>query len=75
MSNALTVVNLFISKEMIRLEDSDLKVAGTLTLENMVFIDRNKQVLFTLSHESFQSIVAAMERVNIGLRIVSLREP
>lgn len=43
MVNALIVVNLVISKEFVRLEDSELKIAGPLTLENMVFIDRTSR--------------------------------
>ena len=50
MPDALIVVNLAIYKNTIRLEDSELKIAGTLTLENMVFIEENKQVWATVKH-------------------------
>jgi hypothetical protein len=43
MPDALIVVNLAIYKNTIRLEDSELKIAGPLTLENMVFIDRTSR--------------------------------
>ena len=72
MSNVLIVV-LVISKEIVRLEYSELKIANALTLESMIFID--KQVLATLKHKGCQSIIAsAVERTNIGLRIVGPKE-
>ena len=69
MLDVLIVVNLVISKEMIRLEDSVLKIASTLTLENTVFIEVSKQDLVARSQKGFQGIVATVERANIGLRI------
>jgi hypothetical protein len=36
MVDVLIVVNLFISKEIIRLRDSELKITGILLLDNMV---------------------------------------
>jgi hypothetical protein len=39
MLNALIVMSLVISKEIVRLEDSELKIAGMLALENKVFIE------------------------------------
>ena len=62
-----------ISKEFVRLEDSELKIAGTLTLGNKVFIEENKQVLTVKNHKGFLGIVALVGRVNIGQRIASLR--
>ena len=52
-SVALIVVNVAISKESIRLEDSELKIVGTLTQENMVFAKEYKQALSTMKHNSF----------------------
>ena len=37
-------------------------------------IEENKQALVAMSHKSFQGIVATVEKVNIGLRIVGQRE-
>lgn len=74
MPSALTVVNLAISKETVRLEDSKLKIAGALTLEKMVFVDNNKQFLAAMEHKGFQGIVADVKRANTGLRIVGPRE-
>lgn len=45
------MVSLAISKEIVRSEDSELKIAGTLTLKNMVFIDENKKVLVVMNHK------------------------
>ena len=53
MPDALIVVNLAISKEIVRLEDSELKIAGTLTQENMAFVKENKQALATMKHNGF----------------------
>jgi hypothetical protein len=50
---ALIVVKLTISKEIVRLEDSELKIAGTLTQENMAFVKENKQALATMKHNGF----------------------
>lgn len=61
---ALILMNLAISKEIIRLEDS----ATTLTLERKVFIENNKQVLTAMTYYDFQGIVATMEKVNLGQR-------
>ena len=36
-------------------------------------IEENKQALVAMSHKSFQGIVATVEKVNIGLRIVGPR--
>jgi hypothetical protein len=36
--DVLIVVNLVISKEIVRLKDSELKITNTLTLENKVII-------------------------------------
>ena len=41
MPEALIVLNWAISKEIVRLEDSELKIARTFTLENMAFIEEN----------------------------------
>lgn len=54
MPNALIVKNLVISKEIVKLEDSQLKTAGTLAPENMVFVEENKQVL--VSHRAFREL-------------------
>lgn len=54
---------------MVSLEVSELKIAGTLTLENMMFIEENKQVLAVMNHKGFQGIVATEEKANIGQRI------
>lgn len=67
--NALIGVNLVIFKDTVRLKDSDLKIADTLTLESMVFTEENKVVLIGLSHKSFQGSVASVEQANIGLKI------
>ena len=72
MLDALIVVNLVISKEIARLTNSELKISDTLTLDNMVYIEKNKQDLVSMSHKGFKNIV--MKRANIGLRIVSSRE-
>lgn len=48
------MVNLAIYKNIVRLEDSELKIAGSLTLENMVFIDRNRQVPAVMNNKGFQ---------------------
>lgn len=68
MTDVLIMVNLPISKETLWLEDSELKVAGAMTLENMVFIEENKQVLVIMNHKDFQGIVAAGEEANTGQR-------
>ena len=52
-SVALIVVKGAISKEIISLEDSELKIVGTLTQENMVFVKENKQALATMKHNGF----------------------
>lgn len=68
------MVNLTISKETVRLKYSELKVAGALTLENMLFIEEDKQVLAAIKHTGIQGIVAGMKGANIGLRIVHPRD-
>lgn len=75
MSNVL-IVNLVIFKETVRLEDSELIITGTQTLENMVFRKEIKQVQFAMNLKNFHpgSIVAAVERANVDLRIVSPRQ-
>jgi hypothetical protein len=73
MPDALIVVNLAISNEIVRLEDSELKISATLTLENMVFIEGKNKVLPVLNHKGFLAIVAAVKKANTGERIVSLR--
>jgi hypothetical protein len=42
MLDALIVVNLVISKEIARLTDSELKISDTLTLDNMVYIEKKQ---------------------------------
>lgn len=74
MLDVLIVVNLVISKEIVRLKNSQLKITDTLTLENTVTIDKNTQVLVTVSHKGFQGIDATVERANISQRIAGLRE-
>ena len=61
-------MNLAISKEIVRLEDSELKIARTFTLENMAFIDKNKEVLAAMKHKVFQGIEVAVERAKVSLR-------
>ena len=51
MADALIVVNFVISKDVVILENSELKIAGTLTLGNKVFIEENKQVWATVKHK------------------------
>lgn len=67
------MVSLAISKEIARLEDSGLKIAGTLTLGNIVFTEKNKQILAVINHKGFLGIVATVVRANIGQRIASPR--
>jgi hypothetical protein len=43
MINALFVVSLSISKEIVRLKESEIKISGALTLEEMVFAKENKR--------------------------------
>ena len=50
MLNILIVMNFVIFKEIVRLEDSELKIVGTLTLENTIIIEENKLVLVAKSH-------------------------
>jgi hypothetical protein len=45
-----------ICKEIVRLKDSELKIAGTLTLENMVFVDENKHLLAAVNYKGFQAL-------------------
>ena len=40
----------------------------------MVFKEEFMKGLFALSHKGFQGIVATVERANIGLRTIDLRE-
>jgi hypothetical protein len=62
-----------ISKEIVRIEATELKIAGTLAQQNRVFIEEKQQVLAAMNLKSFQSIIAPMEKSNIGQRIVSSR--
>ena len=55
MSNALILVNLALSKEIVILED----LACTVTLERKVFID-HKNVLPAVTHNGFQGVVDAV---------------
>ena len=71
---ALIVVKLTISKEIVRLEDSELKIAGTLTQGNMAFVKENKQALATMKHNGFQVFEATMESTNVSLKTVSTKE-
>jgi hypothetical protein len=65
---------LVISKEIVRLKDSKLKITGALTLEeNTVIQEENKPTLATLSHR-VQGMAAAVEMANVGQRIASQRE-
>ena len=50
MLNILIVMNFVIFKEIVRLKDSELKIVGTLTLENTIIIEENKLVLVAKSH-------------------------
>lgn len=70
----LIVMNFVISKEIVRIKDSELKIADTLTLENTITIEENKLVLVAIGHKGFQGFVAAGERENIGQRIAGPRE-
>ena len=45
-----------------------------MTLTSIVFIDKNEQVLVTMSHKDFQGIKATVERVNTGHRLAGPRE-
>ena len=74
MPDVLIVIILATYKEIVRLEDSELKMAGTLTFKNMMFIEKNKQVLNAMNHKGFLDIVAALERENIVQRIAGPRE-
>ena len=51
MADALIVVNLDIAKEIVRLKYLGFKIEGTLTIDNMVFIEENKQVWATIKHK------------------------
>ena len=39
MPDALIAVNMAISKVIVRLEDAELKIADTLILENIIFVE------------------------------------
>jgi hypothetical protein len=56
MADALIVVNFVISKDVVILENSELKIAGTLTLEDMVFVEQKKQVLVAMNHKNSQML-------------------
>lgn len=68
------VVTLTSFKDTIRLNDSKFKIENILTLENMVFVEENKQVLAAMNHKGFKGIATAMERANTGAQIKSPKE-
>lgn len=74
MSNVLIVVNLVISKEIVRLGDLKLKYKTNKQTNRNWYIKDIKQVLVAMNHKTFQGIVATVERANTDLRIVSPRE-
>lgn len=67
-------MNYAISKEIVWLEYSELKVVGTLTLENILFIEENKQVLLAMNLKVFQDVAATVEMANICQSTADLRE-
>jgi hypothetical protein len=73
MLDVLIVINLDISKEIVRLKDPEPQKTGTLILENTVIREVNKLVLVTMSHKGFQAIIVAVEQANIGQRTADLR--
>ena len=74
MLDVLIVINLDISKEIVRLKDPELTITGAMTLENTVIVGESKQVLVAVSHRGFQGIAASVEWANIGQRSAGLRE-
>lgn len=68
MADALIVVNLDIAKEIVRLKYLGFKIEGTLTIDNMVFIEENQHILAAMKHKVFQGIEVAVERAKVSLR-------
>lgn len=52
MFNVFIVANWVISKEIVRLKESELKITGTMTLENMVSGKRTRRFLSPGTTES-----------------------
>lgn len=71
MSDALSLVNWTIFKEIVGLKDSELKIESIWILENRIFIKENKQLLAAMNHKGFQGIVASLGK-NIVQCIVGL---
>lgn len=65
MPDDFVVVNQTISKEIVKLEYSELKIEDTLTLVNIVFTQENKQVLLTMNHKVLQPWWKGQTLVNV----------
>lgn len=72
-AQCLIIVNLATFKEIIRLEDWEIKIVYTLDLEN-IFIEEKRLVLAVMDHIIFQSIVDYVERANITQNIAGPKE-
>ena len=72
MPDALIVVNWVTSKEIVRLEDYEFKIARTLTLEDMLFTEENKQVLTAMNHNP--ECCSCCGKSKHWLRIVGTKE-
>lgn len=65
MLDLLIVMNLVILQRNCKAERSRAKKTGTsLTLENMVSTEENKQILVAMSHKGFQGIGTFVKRAN-----------
>ena len=67
-------MTLDVSIEIVRLVDSENKIEGILTMENMVFSEESKQVVAEMKHKGIQGTASTVERANIGQRITGPRE-
>lgn len=73
MCDVLIVVNLAISKEIVVLNYSELTIAGTFTLENVILIKEKQQFLAAMEPKGFHTTMMTVERANIGLRKVDIK--
>jgi hypothetical protein len=67
-------VNLAIYSKIKRLEDSEVNIAGTFSLENIVLLEEKRQFLALMDHKLFLIIVGTMETASIGQNTASPRE-
>lgn len=67
-------MNLAIYSKIKRLEDSEVNIAGTFSLENIVLLEEKRQFLALMDHKLFLIIVGAIERAITGQNIASPRE-